>query len=51
VKCSSKMWLGIRKIYVLLQGASKTNISLIVSDEEASGAVRGLHREFFESQL
>jgi aspartokinase len=34
-----------------LQGASKTNISLIVSDEEAAAAVRGLHCEFFESHL
>ncbi len=32
----------------LLQGASKTNISLIVCDSEATAAVQGLHAEFFE---
>ena len=36
---------------MLLQGASKTNIALIVADEEASAAVRGLHCEFFEPKL
>ena len=34
--------------FVLLQGASKTNISLIVANCEAERAVKGLHHEFFE---
>ena len=34
---------------MISQGASKTNISLIVSDSEAHIAVRALHAEFFEA--
>jgi hypothetical protein len=45
------IWLGINNPKVLLQGASKTNIALIVADEEASAAVQGLHCEFFEPKL
>ena len=43
--------LGSHKINVKMisQGASKTNISLIVSDSEAHIAVRALHAEFFET--
>ena len=32
----------------MLQGASKTNISLIVANCEAELALRSLHHEFFE---
>lgn len=35
-------------VQMMSQGASKTNISLIVNDGEAKQAVRALHREFFE---
>jgi aspartate kinase len=35
-------------VKMMSQGASKTNISLIVADEEGKHAVRALHREFFE---
>jgi len=35
-------------VKMMSQGASKTNISLIVADEEAERAVKGLHRDFFE---
>lgn len=34
-------------VKMMSQGASKTNISLIVSDEEGKTAVRALHQEFF----
>ena len=36
-------------VQMLSQGASKTNISLIVSDGEAKHALRCLHMEFFGS--
>jgi aspartate kinase len=36
-------------VKMMSQGASKTNISLIVCDSEAASAVRALHHEFFES--
>ena len=34
---------------MLSQGASKTNIALIVNDAEAKAALRVLHQEFFGS--
>jgi len=34
-------------VQMMSQGASKTNISLIVSDTEAKHALRCLHYEFF----
>ena len=34
-------------VKMMSQGASKTNISLIVADSEAAGVVRALHDEFF----
>ena len=34
---------------MLSQGASKTNIALIVTDEEAKVALQALHAEFFET--
>jgi len=34
-------------VKMMSQGASKTNISLIVSDAEGQRAVRALHRQFF----
>ena len=34
-------------VQMLSQGASKTNISLIVADAQAKHAVRALHAEFF----
>ena len=37
-------------VQMMSQGASKTNISLIVSDAEAKHAVRALHAEFFARQ-
>lgn len=37
-------------VQMMSQGASKTNISLIVSEEEAKQAVRALHAEFFGAQ-
>jgi aspartate kinase len=36
-------------VQMMSQGASKTNISLIVRDSEAKHAVRCLHAEFFGS--
>ncbi|PRW57458.1 Aspartokinase chloroplastic [Chlorella sorokiniana] len=36
-------------VQMLSQGASKTNIALIVNDEEAKAALRALHQEFFGS--
>jgi aspartate kinase len=36
------------QVKMMSQGASKTNIALIVSDEEAKHTLRALHREFFE---
>ena len=35
-------------VKMMSQGASKNNISLIVSDDEGKNAVRSLHKEFFE---
>lgn len=35
-------------VKMMSQGASKTNISLIVGDEQGKQAVRALHEEFFE---
>jgi len=32
---------------MMSQGASKTNIALIVNDTEAKSALRALHKEFF----
>ena len=42
--------LGREQVQVELisQGASKVNISLVVADGKAKGALRALHREFFE---
>ncbi|KAK9824483.1 hypothetical protein WJX72_010708 [[Myrmecia] bisecta] len=37
-------------VKMLSQGASKTNISLIVSDAESKHVVRALHKEFFEKK-
>lgn len=34
-------------VKMMSQGASKTNISLIVSDAEGRRAVRALHAQFF----
>ena len=34
-------------VKMLSQGASKTNISMIVSDNEGKRVVRALHTEFF----
>jgi aspartate kinase len=34
-------------VKMMSQGASKTNISLIVGDSEAKQVVRALHHEFF----
>ena len=41
--------LGAQDVNVKMmsQGASKTNISLIVADAEAQAVVRALHSEFF----
>lgn len=36
-------------VQMLSQGASKTNIALIVNDAEAKAALRALHEEFFGS--
>ena len=36
-------------VQMMSQGASKTNISLIVQDSEATHALRALHKEFFDS--
>jgi len=36
-------------VQMMSQGASKTNIALIVQDEEATHALRCLHKEFFGS--
>ena len=35
-------------VQMMSQGASKTNISLIVKDTESKHALRALHKEFFE---
>ena len=35
------------KVQMISQGASKTNISLLVNDEQGSEAVNAIHREFF----
>lgn len=35
-------------VKMMSQGASKNNISLIVSDDEGKNAVRSLHKEFFD---
>ncbi len=35
-------------VKMMSQGASKTNISLVVGEEEARPAVTALHREFFQ---
>ena len=35
-------------VKMMSQGASKNNISLIVSDDEGKNAVRSLHQEFFD---
>jgi aspartate kinase len=42
--------LGAEMVQVELisQGASKVNISLVVADAKAKGALRALHKEFFE---
>jgi aspartate kinase len=34
-------------VQMMSQGASKTNIALIVNDAEAKRALRALHKEFF----
>jgi aspartate kinase len=36
------------QVELISQGASKVNISLVVADEKAKGALRALHKEFFE---
>jgi aspartate kinase len=35
------------KVQMISQGASKTNISLLVNDEQGSEAVNAIHHEFF----
>ena len=35
-------------VKMMSQGASKNNISLIVSDDEGKNAVQSLHKEFFD---
>lgn len=35
------------KVQMISQGASKTNISLLVNDDQGSEAVNAIHREFF----
>ena len=35
-------------VKMMSQGASKNNISLIVSDSEGENAVQSLHKEFFD---
>jgi hypothetical protein len=37
-------------VQMMSQGASKTNIALVVTDAEAKHALRALHREFFEQK-
>ena len=37
-------------VKMMSQGASKTNISLIVCDSEGQRAVCALHRQFFASE-
>ena len=37
-------------VKMMSQGASKTNISLIVGDDQGRQAVRALHAEFFGMQ-
>ena len=37
-------------VQMMSQGASKTNIALIVSDAEAKVALKALHDEFFNEQ-
>ena len=34
-------------VKMMSQGASKTNISLVVGEEEARPAIAAIHREFF----
>ena len=36
-------------VKMMSQGASKTNISLIISEAESTKVVQALHKEFFES--
>lgn len=36
------------QVEMMSQGASKTNISLIIADEQSKHALRALHKEFFE---
>lgn len=36
------------QVELISQGASKVNISLVVADGKAKGALRALHKEFFE---
>lgn len=36
-------------VQMMSQGASKTNIALVVSDQEAKHTLRALHMEFFGS--
>lgn len=38
-------------VKMMSQGASKTNISLIVDDSQGQHAVRCLHQEFFDSEV
>jgi aspartate kinase len=38
------------RVQMMSQGASKTNIALIVEDGEAKAALRALHAEFFEGE-
>ena len=35
---------------MISQGASKTNISLLVNDEQGASAVNAIHKEFFPFQ-
>ena len=35
-------------VKMMSQGASKNNISLVVSNDEGNNAVQALHKEFFE---
>jgi aspartate kinase len=41
--------LGIN-VVMMSQGASKTNISLVIEESEGTRAVQALHAKFFEQQ-
>lgn len=39
------------RVQMMSQGASKTNISLVIDGSEGKRAIQALHAEFFEPQL